>query len=226
MRFEAIIFDFDGVLLESEFESNRALAELLTDLGHETSVEDALNHYVGLSGRQFFDAIEERIGTRLTDQFFERRRAQSLRALREGIKAVAGAVEFVQSLPAALPKAVASSSSVEWIKTHLQHLGLAAFFGNHIYSGHEHVEHGKPAPDVYFFAAQQLGVAIENCVIIEDSRVGAMGALASGASVIGLAAGSHCFDDHAAMLRSLGVAHVAHSFTDVARIIGIDQPSK
>jgi beta-phosphoglucomutase-like phosphatase (HAD superfamily) len=121
---------------------------------------------------------------------------------------------------------VASSSSTRWIRSHLEHLGLEDAFGEHIYSGNEHVERGKPAPDIYLHAANQLGVGIERCVILEDSRVGATGALASGATVIGLAAGSHCFDDHADMLRSLGVARVAHSFGEVARVIGLDQPSR
>src|SRR5205823_14730863 len=97
MRFDAIIFDFDGVLLESEFEGNRALAELLTELGHETKVEEALKHYVGLSGQQFIAAIESRIGARLPAEFFERRQEQSIRALREGIQAVMGAVDFVRA---------------------------------------------------------------------------------------------------------------------------------
>src|SRR5690348_15543179 len=66
--FDAIIFDFDGVLLESEFEGNRQLAELLTDLGHRHSVEDTLKNYVGLAGKDFIAAIEKRIGTELPSQ--------------------------------------------------------------------------------------------------------------------------------------------------------------
>ena len=72
LDFKALIFDFDGVLLESEFEGNRLLAELLTDLGHKTSVEEALKHYVGLSGQQFIDAVEARIGATLPPEFHER----------------------------------------------------------------------------------------------------------------------------------------------------------
>jgi phosphoglycolate phosphatase-like HAD superfamily hydrolase len=139
IRFDAIIFDFDGVLLESEFEGNARLAELLTDLGHRTSVEEALRHYVGLSGQQFINAIEERIGCRLPEEFHERLEQHSSRALREGIRAVVGAVEFVRSLPPGHPLAVASSSSTRWIRGHLDHLGLADAFGEHIYSGREHV---------------------------------------------------------------------------------------
>jgi HAD superfamily hydrolase (TIGR01509 family) len=222
MDAEAIIFDFDGVLLESEFEGNVQLAALLTNLGHRHTVEDTLRHYVGLAGPQFIAAIEERIGAALPIAFHDRMKEQSRRALREGIKAVVGAVEFVRSLPARLPIAVASSSSTRWISGHLDHLGLSERFGEHVYSGREHVEHGKPEPDIYLHAARRLGVEIDRCTIIEDSRFGAIGALKSGAKVIGLAAGQHCLDDHGEMLRELGIAHIAHSFEDVRAYLGLD----
>jgi len=221
-HFDAIILDFDGVLLESEFEGNRQLAQLLTDLGHRTSVEEALKHYVGLAGQQFIGAIEARIGGPLPAKFHELRKEQSVRALREGVRAVVGAVDFVQSLPTDLPRAVASSSSTRWIRGHLQHLGLTDTFGDHVYSGREHVERGKPAPDLYLHAAEQLGADIRRSVIIEDSEIGATGALASGAQVIGLAAGSHCLDGHADMLQALGVQHVASNFNEVRRLLGLD----
>src|SRR5438309_667763 len=96
LSFGAIIFDFDGVLLESEFEGNRLLAELLTDLGHRHSVEETFKHYAGLSGRQFIDAVEARIGVALPPEFHERTKARAVEALRDGIVAVVGAVDFVQ----------------------------------------------------------------------------------------------------------------------------------
>jgi HAD superfamily hydrolase (TIGR01509 family) len=224
--FRAIIFDFDGVLLESEFEGNVQLAELLTDLGHRHTVEEAFEHYVGLAGPEFIHAIEQRIGTTLPPEFHERRKQQSIDALREGVAAVAGAVDFVRSLPAGLPKAVASSSSTRWLHGHLRHLGLEDVFGSHVYSGREHVSRGKPAPDIYLHAAAQLQVPIAQCVILEDSEVGATGALASGAGVIGIAAGRHCFDAHGDHLRRLGVQHVAHSFDEVRELLGMDQISR
>jgi beta-phosphoglucomutase-like phosphatase (HAD superfamily) len=217
--FAAIIFDFDGVLLESEFEGNRQLAELLTDLGHRHSVEETFKHYAGLSGQQFIGAIEARIGGPLPPEFHERTKMRAMEALRDGIDAVVGAVDFVSSLPVGLPKAVASSSSTRWIRAHLAHLGLTGAFADHVYSGREHVERGKPAPDIYLYAAAQLGVAIGDCVILEDSEVGATGALASGARVIGLAAGRHCLDGHAVALRALGVEEVAESFDEVRRLL-------
>ena len=226
MRYDAIIFDFDGVLLESEFEGNQLLAELLTNLGHPTSVAEAIEHFTGLAGRDFINTVETRIGRPLPDDFHEQTREASARALRDGIEAVAGAVDFVRSLPTGLPKAVASSSSTRWIRAHLAHLGLDDVFEPHIYSGREHVERGKPAPDLYLHAADRLGVDISRTVIIEDSKVGATGALASGAAVIGLAAGKHCFDGHADILRGVGVTQIAQSFDEVARLIGLNQPSR
>lgn len=219
---DAIIFDFDGVLLESEFEGNKLLAELLTDLGHRTSTEDAIRNFVGFSGPQFIEAIEKWVGGPLPPDFHERRREQSVRALQEGVRAVVGAVDFVQSLPPQLPIAVASSSTTRWLNGHLAHLGLAERFGEHVYSGREHVQRGKPEPDLYLFAAEQLGVDIAGSVILEDSDVGVRGALASGAMVIGLAAGKHILDDHAEQLRALGVEHIADSFDEVRRLLQLD----
>lgn len=218
---DAIIFDFDGVLLESEFEANVEIARLLTELGHSHTTGEAIRHYTGLNGSDFIDAVESRIGTTLPPEFSARMKEKSAVALENGIPAVAGAVEFVRGLPPALPKAVASSSSTHWVSTHLRHIGLERAFGPHIYSGREHVERGKPAPDLYWHAADQLGVAIGRAVVIEDSAVGAKGAVASGAMVIGLAAGRHCFDGHGEMLRSAGVRHVAHSFAEVRDLLGL-----
>ena len=218
---DALILDFDGVLLESEYAGNRHLAELLTELGHPTGVEEALTHFSGLSGRDFLAAIEARIGAPLPPEFHERRGIEDARVLREGLAAVAGAIEFVRGLPPGLPRAVASSSSVQWIATHLDHLGLREAFGGHLYSGAEHVARGKPAPDLYWHAAARLCVPIAQCSIVEDSPVGAKGALASGARVIGLVAGSHCLPGHDQRLRALGVAQIAHSFDDVRRMLGL-----
>ncbi|WP_309662312.1 HAD family phosphatase [Sphingomonas sp.] len=217
----ALIIDFDGVLIESEYEGNRHLAELLTALGHPTTTDEALTHFTGLSGGDFIAAVEGTVGARLPAEFHARRAAEDERALRDGVPAVAGAIAFLRSLPPAWPKAVASSSTVHWVRTHLDNLGLADVFGDHIYSGREHVDRGKPAPDLYLYVAAQLGVVIAGCTIIEDSAVGATGALASGARVIGLVAGSHCLPGHEERLRSLGVRDIAHSFDDVSRLLNL-----
>ncbi|MDF0488071.1 HAD family phosphatase [Sphingomonas sp. H39-1-10] len=220
MKFDGIIFDFDGVLIESESIGNAHLADYLNSIGHTISRQEAMARFMGLSGRSFIDAIETHIGATLGEDYHAARRIEDARVMAAGIDAVAGAVAFVQALPEELPKAIASSSSTAWIARHLDHIGLREAFGDHLYSGKEHVARGKPAPDLYYHAAAAIGVDITRTAILEDSIVGATGAVASGAFVIGFCGGSHCSPDHAERLRALGVRAVASDFNEVARLIG------
>lgn len=219
MRFAGLIFDFDGVLLESEWAGNKQIADWLTAIGHPTSVEQAMEHFMGLAGRDFIAAIERWIGRPIPDDFHTARAEEDARALAEGVEEVAGAAAFIRSLPPDLPKAVASSSSSHWVTSHLANLGLEDAFGSRIFSGREHVARGKPAPDLYLHAAAALGVPIGRIAIIEDSPVGVEGALASGAEVIGLVAGRHCLPGHAERLRALGVRHIARNFDEIGALL-------
>ena len=219
MRFDALLFDFDGVLIESEYAGNRHVADYLTGIGHPTTPEESMARFMGLSGVDFIGAIERWIGRALPHDFEDARRVETARAQAEGVGAVAGAVAFVRALPPALPRAIVSSSSTEWIRAHLAHIGLEGAFGEHLYSGKEHVAHGKPAPDLYLYGAERLGVPIARCAVIEDSPVGATGAVASGAHVIGLCAASHCPPGHDATLRAIGVHAIAHDFTELGELL-------
>ena len=219
MKYDAIIFDFDGVLIDSEYAGNAQIAAYLTSIGHPTSVEEAMTYFMGLSGAPFLAAIERWLGRPIPEDFHGARAAEDARVLAEGLEEVAGAVAFIEALPPSLPRAIASSSSTEWISTHLDHLGLRHHFGEYLFSGAEHVERGKPAPDLYLHAARELGVEIARTLILEDSPVGVEGAVASGAEVIGLCAGRHCLPGHAELLRSKGVERIAHSFDEVTALL-------
>lgn len=218
MSFSAILFDFDGVLIESEYAGNRQIAEWLSANGHPTTTRQAMDLFMGLSGPDFHAALASRIGGPLLSSFAEARAAEDERVLREGVGEVAGAVAFVRALPPGLPRAIVSSSSTHWIRTHLRHLGLDDAFP-HVFSGKEHVARGKPAPDLYLLAAERLGVPIGECLVVEDSPVGAKGAVASGAFVVGLCAGTHCGAGHGERLRELGVRAVANSWGEVAELL-------
>jgi HAD superfamily hydrolase (TIGR01509 family) len=219
IRLDALIFDFDGVLLESEWAGNAQIADWLTGIGHPTSVEEAMREFMGLAGAEFIGAIERWIGRPVPEDFHAARAEEDERAIREGVEEVAGAVAFIRALPPGLPKAVASSSSSHWVRSHLANLGLGEAFGEMIFSGREHVARGKPAPDLYLHAAASLGVPIGRVAIIEDSPVGVEGALASGAEVIALVAGRHCLPGHAERLAALGVRHIARNFDEVAALL-------
>lgn len=212
----ALIFDFDGVLIDSEYVGNRHLAQYLTSIGHPIGEAESMARFMGLAGNDFLCAIEQWMGQPLPEDFAAARAQEDVRALGAGVPDIAGAVDFVRALDPQLPKAIASSSSSHWINTHLAHIGLGTAFGDNIFSGREHVARGKPAPDLYLHAANALGIPIGQTVIIEDSPVGVTGALASGARVIGLVAGSHCGPDHEQRLRALGVEYIARNFTEVA----------
>ena len=226
VRFAALLFDFDGVLIESEYAGNRQIAEWLTAAGHPTTPEQSMANFMGLSGAAFTGAIEAWIDAPLPAGFAEARAEEDARVMAEGLDAVKGAIGFVRSLPTTLPRAIVSSSTTRWITHHLDHLGLRDAFGDHVYSGREHVEHGKPAPDIYRYAACELGVAIGDCAIIEDSFVGVTGAVASGAFVIGLSAGTHCGPDHGAQLTALGANVVAPDFSAVAAALALSRPNR
>jgi HAD superfamily hydrolase (TIGR01509 family) len=221
VNYRGLILDFDGVLIESEYAGNAQIADYLTARGHPTSAEQSMTHFMGLSGPDFLAAVESWIGRPLWDDFHEARQAEDEKVLAQGLEAVEGAVAFVRSLPPDLPRAIASSSSTRWIERHLDHLGLRHHFEGRIFSGAEHVARGKPAPDLYLHAAAAMGVPIERVAIVEDSPVGAKGALASGADVIGLCAGSHCLAGHADRLRALGVRRIAASFEEVREMLGL-----
>lgn len=215
MSIRGIIFDFDGVLIDSEYTGAVQLARAFSEIGRPTTVDEALNRFVGLSGSNFSSALEVHFGGPLPASFYAAREAEDERVLASGLEAVAGSIDFVRNLPAGLPRAIASSSTTHWIKTHLDHIGLREAFGDHIYSGREHVTRGKPAPDIYLYAAGQIGTPIADVLIIEDSPVGVRGAVASGAQTVGLAVGRHCGDQHATILKAAGAPIVVHSFDEI-----------
>ena len=221
MRFDGLLFDFDGVLIESEYAGNRHLAELLTAAGHPTTPEDSMAHFMGLAGDDFRDAIRRWIGGPLPADFEAARAAEDARAMAEGVDAVEGAVAFVRALSRDLPKAVVSSSYTRWIRRHLDHIGLADVFGDHVYSGREHVSKGKPAPDLYWYGARAIGVPIERCAILEDSPGGAPRGVGGGGVVLGLGGGPPCGARPAARLRAIGVDAIARDFTEVADLVGL-----
>jgi HAD superfamily hydrolase (TIGR01509 family) len=208
------------VLIESEYEGNAHLAALLTELGHPTSVETSMARFMGLSTDAFHEAIETWIGGPLPDRFHELRDAENARVLAQGVPPVRGAVDFIKRLDPTLPRAIASSSTSAWIKAHLDHIGLRSYFDDAlIFSGREHVTRGKPAPDIYLHAAAALGVPIERTLIAEDSPVGMTGAVASGATVVGLTAGRHCAPGHGAILTRLGADYVTDDFAAIAALL-------
>ncbi|RJF94263.1 HAD family hydrolase [Sphingomonas cavernae] len=217
MRFDAIIFDCDGVLIDSEVAVNRAIAETLTALGLPTTLDQAIADFTGHSSEETDRLIAARWGRPIPDRFRTMVR-DAVMGGHDAIPMVHGADVFIAALPPS-PRAVASSSSTQWIKGHLDRLGLAPYFNGHLYSGREHVSRTKPAPDIYLHAAAAIGADPGKTVVIEDSPTGVIAAVAAGMTVIGLCAGRHCRPGLDARLREAGAHHVAASYAEVSAFL-------
>jgi len=217
MIFQAIIFDFDGVIVDSEIVSNAVLAEGLTGLGHPTTPEQAADRYIGLNWPDTAAAIEAEMGRPLPDDFRENTGA-IFRSRLEEIGAVAGVVDFLDAVEG-LPKAVASSSPSAWLASSLERLGLGHHFDGRLFSAAEHVARGKPNPDIYLHAARALGQAPSGVLVIEDTAIGVRAAKAAGMTVVGLCAGLHCGHGYGDRLRAAGADHVAARYHQVLELM-------
>ncbi|MFD4315118.1 HAD family hydrolase [Streptomyces sp. NPDC058548] len=189
MRYDLVIFDNDGVLVDSEPISNTLLAGYLTELGHPTTYEESVRDYMGSAMHRIHELVEERSGQRLPAGFDETFHARVFAAFQAELDAVPGAGEVLKQLAeAGVPYCVASSGSHERIRVGHRKTGLDAWFPDELVFSAEDVGRGKPAPDLFLHAASRMGVAPERCVVVEDSRLGVQAAVAAGMDVYGFTA--------------------------------------
>jgi HAD superfamily hydrolase (TIGR01509 family) len=215
--YRAIIYDFDGVLADSEVLSNSVIAEVVTELGVPTSVEDAYRTYMGKRLADVIATIERVTGRKLPADFADSYQRRTFETFRARLKPIDGAREFVEAW-LTLPNCIASSSSPERLALSLEVLNMAAIFEGRVFSA-SNVARGKPHPDIFLHAAERLGVQPADCIVIEDSIGGITAARAAGATAIGLTAASHIKPGFDAKLREAGANHVVASFTDLDRVI-------
>lgn len=184
MRYELIIFDNDGVLVDSEPISNTILAGYLTELGHPTSYEDSLRDYMGAAMHRVHDLVLERTGERLPDDFDDTFHARVFEAFRRELLPVDGVVDVLGKLTAdGVAYCVASSGSHERIRVGHRKTGLDQWFSDDIVFSAEDVGRGKPAPDLFLHAAERMGVDPGRCAVVEDSPLGLAAARAAGMDV-------------------------------------------
>jgi HAD superfamily hydrolase (TIGR01509 family) len=219
MTISAIIFDFDGVIADSEMPANRALAESLTAIGLPTSFEDALATYYGHNWQETERRATALLGRPLPVDFRDQHRVRARAHFADGFAPVPGAEAFIAA-HAHLPRAIASSSRIDYIRWALERFGLADAFAGMIHSA-DGMDRPKPYPDIYLQAAAALGTSPADCLAIEDSPTGARAALAAGMRVVGLCAAGHIGEPsaHGASLAQVGVQHIAMNFDDISRLI-------
>ena len=202
MPFDLVIFDCDGVLIDSELLSMQADVECLAEYGIAMSAEEILERYTGTSG--MVADLEARYGR--TFPGFDERHLQLVDPLFEaGLQAIPDVAIAVDAL--VCKACVASSSSPERLRHALSLVGLYDRFQPHIFSA-TMVVRGKPAPDLFLYAAQGMGVGPQRCVVVEDSLPGVAAAVAAGMTAIGFIGGSHCRPGHDVRLTAAGAALV------------------
>jgi HAD superfamily hydrolase (TIGR01509 family) len=204
-----VIFDCDGVLVDSEVLACRIDAEILTDLGIPYTADEIMSQFVGGSLKDMMARIEADRGCKLPADFGERLNRTLFARFETDLRPIPGVRDAILALP--YRRCVASSSAPDRIALSLRVTGLADLF-DHTFSATQ-VRRGKPAPDLFLFAADRMSVRPEDCVVIEDSRFGVEAARAAGMRVIGFTGGGHCGPDHAARLDQAGahrvIAHMA-----------------
>ncbi|NEB00208.1 HAD family hydrolase [Streptomyces sp. SID13726] len=189
MRYDLVIFDNDGVLVDSEPISNRHLAAYLTELGHPTSYDDSIRDYMGSAMHRVHDLILERTGRRLPEDFDDVFHARVFAAFERELEAVAGVTGVLEKLAAdGVPYCVASSGSHARIRVGHRAAGLDRWFEDARIFSSEDVGQGKPAPDLFLHAAARMGVEPGRCVVVEDSPLGVRAANAAGMDVYGFTA--------------------------------------
>jgi HAD superfamily hydrolase (TIGR01509 family) len=207
-KIRLVVFDCDGVLVDSEALACGVEARALTALGYPITGEEVARRYAGLSDADMRRAVERETGRALPGDHAARCAAALAEAFRRELEPVAGMGAVVDAVAAAgLERCVASSSLPARLELALTVTGLWEKFAPNVFSA-SMVARGKPAPDLFLFAAERMGVEPAACLVVEDSVPGIVAARAAGMTAVGFAGGGHCGPDHAARLREAGADRV------------------
>lgn len=213
--FDAVLFDCDGVLVDSEPITNGVLRDMLEELGWTLTAAECMRLFIGKAVKDETALIEARTGRPLTDDWLARFRERRNLGLMRDVKAIAGAVQAAAELHERFQGRIACASGADRIKVELQleKCALMPYFKGRIFSGHE-LPRSKPAPDVYLAAAAALGVDAARCAVVEDTVTGVTAGVAAGAMVFGYSP-TEAGHDAPAALRQAGALHI---FTDMAAL--------
>ena len=211
-----IIFDFDGVIADSEYLAHLVLAEGLNGIGLPTTVDQAIQLYSGRLWAECVPLMEERCGSRLPEGFISAQIEHVYRRVIAEVEPVPGLNQFLTALHH-IPRCIASSSRLDYIGHCLDRMQLAHWFP-HRFTGYD-VERGKPHPDLFLKAAATLAVSPSDCLVIEDSLMGVAAGKAAGMLTFGLCAGRHIRQGHAERLAAAGADMVVTGFDQIAEAL-------
>ena len=216
--FDLVIFDFDGVLVDSEILACQAWSDWLMRMGIPVTLQDMVEKYTGQTVSRIKTRIENEYDATLPDGFLDEINPHVEELFAQKLQAVPRAHDFVRHLPC--PVCIASGSTLESISKCLGYTKLDEFFraGTNVYSAWT-VKHGKPAPDIFLLAAEKSGVSPEKCLVIEDSVAGVTAGVAAGMTVFGFTGASHCTPKQADLLKEAGATSVFNSFAQAEKAL-------
>jgi HAD superfamily hydrolase (TIGR01509 family) len=212
MEVKCIIFDCDGVLVDTEKIGNGILLEMAAEYGFEMEIEDAYRNFNGRNLKDCFLHIEDAIGAKLPESFEAEYREKSFEAFKTQVKPMEGVVSFIEKLHIAY--CVASSGPVEKIRLNLEASGLLDKFENKIFSSYQ-INSWKPDPGIFLYAANEMGFEVSDCIVLEDSKAGVKAGIDGGFRVFGLANGYNNSD-----LEEEG-AMLFYTYEELSDIIGV-----
>ena len=190
--FDGVIFDCDGVLVDSERLGVHIDREVLREVGLEFTIEDVVSTFMGKSDTYFIEKVESLLGKPTPDGWLEKIALRYKEVFEQELTAVPGIEDALDAIT--IPSCVASSGTREKMRFTLGKTGLLTRFENRLFSSTQ-VENGKPQPDLFLFAANQMGWQPSRCVVVEDSQAGVQAALAAGMRVVAYAGGFLDHDD-------------------------------
>lgn len=212
MAIDLVIFDCDGVLVDSEVISCRLHADVLSRHGYPITIEQVFDRFLGRSTRQAHLEVEAELGRSLRDDFHMQLQDELFQAFEAELEAIPHIGAALDQI--ARPACVASSGSHQRMRVSLGRTGLYDRLAPHIYSASE-VRNGKPAPDLFLFAAERMRTPPARCLVIEDSVPGITGARAAGMTVLGFHGGSHCRPGYG---QTLDAAGAVRTFADMRQL--------
>ena len=219
MRFDAISFNFDGIIADSKVLSTEALVESLAEAGMQTTLEAALRDYGGRRWNDVLALIEERMGREMPETLIIQQYKRMSRRVILQVGPVPGIGAFLD-LTTGVQRVIAAASEPIWISQTLVRFGLDHHFGEHIYTTAK-LTHDKPNPEIYALVAAKLGIAPKRIVAIEDNPIGITAAVAAGVTAIGFVGGSHILPGTADEMRAAGARIIAEDYEDIADWIGL-----
>lgn len=219
LNFDAVLFDCDGVLVDSEPITNGVLRDMLEELGWTLSTDECMRLFIGKAVKDEIATIEAKTGQRITEDWMQRFRERRNVGLVARVQPIRGAVEAAAAIHALYGGRIACASGADRFKVELQmdKCGLMPYFSGRIFSGHE-MPRSKPAPDVYLAAAAALGVDPKRCAVIEDTVTGVTAGVAAGATVFGYSPAEAGHDAPAA-LRQAGARHIVTDLADLPALL-------